>query len=113
MLHHFNCTIIICFLSISSSFAETQSCTQQLKAVEWPTDCLLGLKIAKTPKSHTNYRNLNLWCDLNSEKLSKKSVPKIFLSLSPPRTCLKQAEGQLKQQKVLQILRGDFLNSFL
>lgn len=100
-------------LNHNLAFAGVESCTEQLKTFHWPTDCLLGLKLSKAPKSHINYKNLDKWCALNSEKLAKTSVTKIFVSLSPPPNCLKQAEAQLRQNKVLTLLKGEFLNSFL
>jgi hypothetical protein len=100
-------------ISFSNAFANVDSCKEQLKKHLWPTDCLLGLKISKVKASSGKYQSLDTWCALNSETLYQSVPPEIFVTLSPPPNCLKTALKRLKQQKALQIIKGDFLNSFL
>jgi len=105
--------LILILISASIANADATSCKSQLKNHEWPIDCLLGLKISGVKASHLHYQNLDTWCAINSELLYKKIPAKIFVTLSPPSTCLKIANDRLDQQKALNIIRGDFLNSFL
>ena len=100
-------------LSLKSHALDTKSCTEQLKNNDWPTDCLLALKIKHTAPKSPYYDHLNTWCHLKADELFRSPLPSIFLKLNPPSICKKLALNKKRQMHSLNVLSGKFLDSSL
>jgi hypothetical protein len=98
--------------AVSAHSIENASCTDKLRKQQWPIDCFLLLDQTAQRSKEQAHQKLDRWCQIYKDELLSQKPPEALFSLNMPSNCHDTALKALKHFEAIEILKGDFLNSF-